>query len=261
MTKKVLILGGSGEARALAEALISYPDIEVITSLAGRTRNPEALPGKVLSGGFGGAAGLAGYLRDEEVALLVDATHPFAARMSENAARASAQSGCPCLHLQRPAWTAMPGDRWIEVADLQAAAAALEDFPVAQRKCAFLATGHRGLAAFADCRETRFLIRLIEAPEVAPPLKHYEILRQRGPFALDKEIALFREKSVTLVIAKNSGGAGSYPKIEAARILGLPVIMISRPKVPVGDAVADPTAALARILEKLELGQDSLTGD
>lgn len=251
MTRKVLILGGSGEARALAEALVAYPDIDVITSLAGRTRNPGALPGRVVSGGFGGPEGLARFLLQEGIALLIDATHPFAAQISENAIEASARAGCPHLSLQRPAWRRKAGDRWLDVSDLQSAAASLKSLPAKARRCAFLAAGHRGLEAFADCRDTHFVIRLIEAPKVAPPLSHYEILQLRGPFSLDQEVALFREKSVTLVIAKNSGGAASYPKIEAARSLGLPVIMVSRPSIPASDAVADPGAACAWVMQQL----------
>ena len=253
MTKRLLLLGGSGEARSLAQALARYPEIETVTSLAGRTRDPAALPGKVISGGFGGPEGLADYLNTQNVALMIDATHPFAARMSANAARAAALSACPCLHLRRPAWQPQPGDRWLEVADLPAAAARLGELDPTARACVFLATGHRGLEAFAALQESFFLIRLIEAPAVSPPLCRFEILRRRGPFSLADELALFQERSVSAIVAKNSGGAGSYPKIAAARALGLPVLMIARPTAADGPSVSDADAALNWVLERLDI--------
>jgi precorrin-6A/cobalt-precorrin-6A reductase len=240
--ERVLILGGTGEGAALARRLAGDPRFEVVSSLAGATRRPAPLAGRVSIGGFGGAEGLADFLRAERIDRLIDATHPFAARISANAAEAAAIAGVPLLRLARPPWRALPGDRWIEVADAAAAAARL---PGLARR-AFLSLGRKELAAFAKLEETWFLVRLIEAPASPLPLMHYELVLGRGPFAVAAEVALLRTHGVEALVTKNSGGDATYAKIVAARRLALPVLILSRPPEPEGVAgVGDIGAVLA----------------
>ena len=232
-----LILGGTPEAAALARRSVAA-GLDVTTSLAGATRSPAPLVGRRRVGGFGGAAGLAAWLEAERVARVVDATHPFAAQMHANAAAACAAAGVPLLRLMRPPWTPAPGDRWIEAADAAEAARLIPPGAGA----VFLAVGRKELPVFAEAA-ARFLVRLIEPAE--SPLRDAELILARGPFAAEDEIALFRAKGIRLVIAKNSGGAGAYAKLAAARMLGLPVIMIARPRLPDAAETESVEAALA----------------
>ncbi len=245
--KRVLILGGTAEAAALARALAGEPRVAVTTSLAGRTRAPAELPGAVRRGGFGGAAALADYLEARAVDLLVDATHPFAARISRNAAQACAAAGVPRLVLARPPWTAREGDRWTPVPDAEAAAAAL---PGLGRRV-FLTIGRQELAAFTGLDAVWFLVRLVEPPEDPIPLKDFRLVLGRGPFSPAQETALLRAQAIEAVVSKNSGGAGTYAKIEAARGLGLPVVMVERPALTEGETVETVAAALAWIERRL----------
>ncbi len=244
---RVLILGGTAEAAALARALAEDARVAATTSLAGRTRAPAELPGAVRRGGFGGAQALADYLKTRAVDLLVDATHPFAARISRNAAQACAAAGVPRLVLSRPPWTARKGDLWTPVPDAQAAAAAL---PGLGRRV-FLTIGRQELAAFAGLDAVWFLIRLVEPPEDPIPLHDCHLVLGRGPFSLAQETALLREHGIEVVVSKNSGGAGIYAKIEAARALDLPVVMVERPALPEGETVETVAAALAWIERRL----------
>jgi len=237
---RVLILAGSGEAAGLAEACARQPGLEVISSLAGRTAAPRALPGAVRVGGFGGAAGLEEFLRARGVDRLVDASHPFAAQISRNAAVACRASGVPRLRLLRPPWPKQPGDRWHEVDDLAAAAALL---PQIGRR-AFLTVGHKELAAFAGLERTWLLIRTIEAAAGVPPERAL-CLQARGPFASGDEVALMRRHRIDVLVTKASGGEATYAKLAAARSLGLPVIMVRRPPPPAGPVVSSVSAALA----------------
>jgi precorrin-6A/cobalt-precorrin-6A reductase len=223
---RLLLLGGTSEANALAEALAEagWP---AVYSYAGRVAAPRARPLPVRVGGFGGVAGLSAYLRAERIAAVVDATHPFAAGISANARAACAALGLPLLAFERPAWRAGPGDRWTPVADLDAAAGALPVEPTT----IFLAIGKQGLAPFAARPEHRYLLRLVD-PVAAPPLPGAEVVIARGPFGLAEDLALLRAHRVGLVVAKNSGGAGAEAKLFAARHLGLPVVMIDRPAAP-----------------------------
>jgi precorrin-6A/cobalt-precorrin-6A reductase len=236
---KLLILGGTGEAAALAERLAGDPRLTVITSLAGRTREPAKIAGAIRVGGFGGAEGLATYLEAESIDLLTDATHPFAARMAANAARACAETSVPRLKLLRPAWRAVAGDTWIAVADVAAAARAVGE--IGRR--VFLTVGRQELAAFAGLDGVWFLARSIEPPLC--PLANCTTIQARGPFSEADEIALLEEHSIDLLVSKNSGGAATYAKIAAARSLGLPVVMIARPPVPPGDTVDSVDEAVA----------------
>jgi precorrin-6A/cobalt-precorrin-6A reductase len=245
-TTHILILGGTVEAAGLARALAGDTGVAAITSLAGRTRSPAALPGELRVGGFGGPEALADYLRIEAIDFVVDATHPFAARISQNAARACAAVGVPRLLLARPAWEPQAGDNWISVPDTQAAAAAL---PGLGRRV-FLAIGRQELATFAGLAEHWFLVRLVEAPEAPPPLADYRLVLGRGPFAVAQERALLREYEIDVVVSKNGGGAGAVAKIAAARDLGLPVVMIQRPPAPASETAESIETALAWINTK-----------
>jgi precorrin-6A/cobalt-precorrin-6A reductase len=236
---RVLIIGGTAEARALAEACAARPDLAVITSLAGRTRAPEDLPGEVRIGGFGGADGLARFLRARAIDRLIDASHPFAQQIGRHAAVACQAAGIPRLRLLRPPWRREPGDRWIEVADPTEAARRLPELG----RRAFLSIGHKDLAAFAGLADVWFLIRTIEPPE-PPPLERALCLQGRGPFPLDAELALLRAHEIDVLVTKASGGAATYAKLAAARALGLPVLMLRRPPPPPGPLVPTVAAAL-----------------
>jgi precorrin-6A/cobalt-precorrin-6A reductase len=243
MSPHVLVLGGTTEARQLAAELAVRPGVRVTTSLAGRVSRPGALEGDVRIGGFGGAEGLAEWLREHGVAAVVDATHPFASGITANAARAAAATGIPAVVLRRPGWRPGPGDRWHSTASLAEAAALL---PALGRRV-FLTTGRLGLAAFADLAALHFLVRSVEAPE--PPLPpHTEVLLARGPFTVDGEEALLREHRIDVLVTKDSGGDATAAKLTAARELGLPVVVVRRPPLPEHvTAVPDVASALARL--------------
>ncbi|MEU5254003.1 cobalt-precorrin-6A reductase [Streptomyces longwoodensis] len=243
MSPHVLILGGTTEARELAAVLAARPGVRVTTSLAGRVSRPGALDGEVRTGGFGGAGGLAAWIRDQDVAAVVDATHPFAAGITANAARAAADTGRPLVVLRRPGWSPGPGDRWHDVPSLEAAAALL---PSLGRR-ALLTTGRLGLATFAHVTDVHFVVRSVEPPE--PPLPpDTRLVLARGPFTLDDELALLRTHRVDVLVTKDSGGAATSPKLTAARTLGLPVVVVRRPALPDGvTAVPDVAGALDRL--------------
>lgn len=243
MSPHVLVLGGTTEARELAAELAARPGVRVTTSLAGRVSRPAALEGDVRIGGFGGAEGLARWLREHGVDAVVDATHPFAAGITANAARAAAQTGVPAVVLRRPGWRPGPGDRWHSAASLIEAAALLPELGGR----VFLTTGRLGLAAFADLAHLHFLVRSVEAPE--PPLPPVtEVLLARGPFTVTGEKALLREHRIDVLVTKDSGGEATAAKLTAARDLDLPVVVVRRPPLPPGViAVADVASALARL--------------
>ncbi|MFF9163829.1 cobalt-precorrin-6A reductase [Streptomyces longwoodensis] len=243
MSPHVLILGGTTEARELAAVLAARPGVRVTTSLAGRVSRPGALDGEVRTGGFGGAGGLAAWIRDQDVAAVVDATHPFAAGITANAARAAADTGRPLVVLRRPGWSPGPGDRWHDVPSLEAAAALL---PSLGRR-ALLTTGRLGLVTFAHVTDVHFVVRSVEPPE--PPLPpDTRLVLARGPFTLDDELALLRTHRVDVLVTKDSGGAATSPKLTAARTLGLPVVVVRRPALPDGvTAVPDVAGALDRL--------------
>ncbi|MGW2959066.1 cobalt-precorrin-6A reductase [Streptomyces sp. NPDC001220] len=243
MSAHVLILGGTTEARELAAALAARPGVRVTTSLAGRVSRPGALPGEVRIGGFGGAEGLADWLREQRVDALVDATHPFAETITANAAVAAARTGVAALVLRRPGWRPGPGDRWHPVASLPAAADLLPRFGPR----VLLTTGRLGLSAFAHLTGRHFVVRSVEPPE--PPVPpHTEVLLARGPFTVADETALLRENLIDVLVTKDSGGAATAAKLTAARELALPVVVVRRPPLPAGvKAVPDVAAALDRL--------------
>jgi precorrin-6A/cobalt-precorrin-6A reductase len=222
---RALILGGTGKANELAAALVRA-NIDAIYSYAGRTQIPlpHALPTRV--GGFGGADGLAAFIRDAEITHVVDATHPFAAAMSRNAATACAAAGVPLLALERAPWTKTTGDRWIEAQDIAAAVAALPE----TRARVFLAIGRQHIAPFAEKPQHFYTLRFVDWPDGALPLPDAELIVSRGPFTHEGDLALMRERGIEWLVARNSGGDGARAKIDAARALGVPVIMIARPE-------------------------------
>jgi len=229
----VLVLGGTSEARALAAELTDRPGLRVISSLAGRVRNPVLPPGEVRIGGFGGVQGLADWARAEAVDAMVDATHPFAERISAHAVAACKQAGLPLLRLTRPGWQVQEGDDWHDAASLADAAAILP--PLGTR--VFLTTGRQGLSAFAALHRLWFLIRCVDAPSGAMPANR-EVLLARGPYTRDAERALMRRFAIHVLVTKDSGGSLTAGKLAAARDLGIPVVIIRRP-----DASPAPSAA------------------
>lgn len=240
MTPNLLILGGTTEATALANAL-AKAGVKGTVSFAGRVERPirQPLPQRV--GGFGGAEGLARYMRAEKITHLVDATHPFAAQMSRNAVAASAQAEVPMIALTRPKWDPEPQDKWQHVADIAGAVAALERAPLR----VMLAVGRMHLADFAPNPQHFYLLRLVDPPKAALPLPDAQVIVARGPFTEPDDRALMQEHRIDIVVSKNAGGSGAYAKIAAARALGLPVIMIDRPSVPERHEVATPADVLA----------------
>jgi precorrin-6A/cobalt-precorrin-6A reductase len=222
---RVLILGGSSEASRLAELLAGEAGFAPILSLAGRTRDPKPPPIPCGVGGFGGAAGLAAYLRDERIGCLIDATHPFAERMSANADKAAAATGTPLVVLTRPPWAPGPGDRWSECATAADAAQALGAIP----RRVFLTVGRLQLPAFEAAPQHDYLIRTIDPPEPAPALPRWRLIQARGPFTVENETRLMRAEKIEILVTKNSGGEATRAKLDAARALKLPVVMIRRP--------------------------------
>ncbi|UTI64116.1 cobalt-precorrin-6A reductase [Paraconexibacter antarcticus] len=238
---RVLILGGTAEARALAQAL-DDAGVAVVSSLAGRVARPRLPVGETRIGGFGGPEKLAAWLRDNAIAAVVDATHPFAERMSASAAQAAPAAGVPALRLARPGWTEQPGDRWTWVDDLHAANAALERLGAPR---VLLTSGRQGLAAFAGNGDAWFLVRCVDppAPEDLPP--RHELLLDRGPYTLDGELGLVDAHGIEVVVTKDSGGPLTAAKLAAARARGLPVVVVRRPPRTGMPAVATVEEAVA----------------
>jgi precorrin-6A/cobalt-precorrin-6A reductase len=229
---RILLLGGTTEA-SLAARAIAQAGLDGVFSYAGRTDSPAPQPLPMRVGGFGGIGGLAEYLRTGRIAHVIDATHPFAAQMSHNAHAACAQAGVALLRLQRPAWVASEGDDWRNVADIAGAVAALPEQP----SRVFLAIGKQNLAPFAALPQHHYSLRLVDAP-AAPPLPNCTVIIAKGPFDVAGDTALLRDHAITHIIAKNAGGEGASAKLAAARALGLPVIMIARPSLPICETAA-----------------------
>jgi precorrin-6A/cobalt-precorrin-6A reductase len=224
-TKRVLILGGTTDALKLVDALSESKRFTAIYSLAGRLKNSSTPHCEIRVGGFGGFDGLCDYITKERIDAVVDATHPFAARISHNAEQASQRLSLPLLALVRPPWSAASGDMWHEVPDMRAAAEIIRSLG----KRIFLTIGRQEASAFAACTEEYFLIRAIEDPgEPLPPNRH--VLLARGPFQFADELNLLCSFAIDVVVTKNSGGDAAYPKIQAARELKIPVVMVQRPR-------------------------------
>ena len=239
MRPNVLILGGTTEARELAAAL-SGREFDTTVSLAGRTAAPAAQGVPVRVGGFGGAAGLAEYLRAQRVDFLIDATHPYAETISNNAAAAAAQTSTPILGLRRPPWTATAGDFWVDVAGSEGAVRALGRSP----RRVFLAVGRQELDPFSRAPHHHYFIRSVDP--VDPPLDvpHAQYILARGPFTESGDRELLESFSINAIVAKNSGGDATYSKIAAARTLGIPVFMFKRPAAPDCPSVATVAEAV-----------------
>ncbi|UGX90697.1 cobalt-precorrin-6A reductase [Bradyrhizobium barranii subsp. barranii] len=223
---RALILGGTADASLLA-AEVARARIDAVYSYGGRTRAPADQPLPTRIGGFGGVSGLADCIRRERITHVIDATHPFAAEMSRHAVQACAQTGTPLIALERAPWTKGPGDNWIEVADVTAAVAALPETPAKM----FLAIGRQHIAPFTTKPQHTYTLRFVDPPEAPLPFAA-DVIVSRGPFTFDGELELMRTRGIAWIVARNSGGDGARAKIDAARMLGLPVIMIARPKLP-----------------------------
>ena len=243
----ILILGGTREAAEIAARLAASGKARIVTSLAGRTREPKPLAGETRIGGFGGADGLAAYLKDNAVDLLIDATHPFAGTISANARRAADLRAIPLISLARPAWDAVDGDRWQRVATIADAVTAIpEDATV------LLALGRQHIAPFAGCADVTFVIRMVDEPEADLPFTRFVLVLGKPDLDVAAEEAMLVAHGIDMIVCRNSGGRGAYAKTEAARRLGLPVIMIDRPEQPVGPHTYASVEAL--------LGADLLRG-
>ena len=240
---RVLLLGGTTQATALAARLATDPRFAAVLSLAGRTAHPAASALSVRVGGFGGIEGLAQFIGAERIDLVVDATHPFAAQISANAIAACDATNCRLIALERPPWVHQEGDRWQLFPGAGEAIAALPDEPTR----VFSALGRLSLHELEAAPQHHYIIRLIDPPLRPLALPNVTIIQGRGPFKTADDIALFGEHGVTFVLAKNAGGAASISKIEAARALGLTVMMIGRPKIPARPTVATIDAAWLEI--------------
>ena len=222
----IVILGGTAEARQLAAALVA-DGVDAISSLAGRVSSPNLPPGRVRVGGFGGADGLAEYLRGQQAAALVDATHPFAARISTNAVLAADRTGTPLIRLERTGWSEHPrAASWMWVPD---AAAAREAADSARRP--FLTTGRQSLSEFVSWADRDVLIRLVDPPSKQLP-QRWTLIISRGPYSYSGERQILREHAVDVLLSKDSGGTYTVAKLEAAGDLGIPVVIIARPELP-----------------------------
>ncbi|MGB6354933.1 MAG: cobalt-precorrin-6A reductase [Steroidobacteraceae bacterium] len=251
MRRHILILGGTSEARQLAQQLAPRTDIAVTLSLAGRTGAPVAHSVPVRSGGFGGIAGLAQYLRDAAVFALIDATHPYAAAMSAHAVSAAESCGTPMMTLRRPPWAAVAGDRWTEIRDVPEAIRWLG----AEPRRVFLALGRQHIAPFGSAPQHYYLIRSVDPVEPPLPVPQARYIEERGPFAEADERRLLAEHAIDAVVSKNSGGAATYGKISAARSLGIPVLLLRRPP----DAGSRGVAEVGQVIAWLDrlLGLDA----
>ena len=242
---RILLLGGTAEARQLAERIADDPRFDAILSLAGRTAHPELPAIAVRIGGFGGVDGLSSYLTREKINVVLDATHPFAAHISANAVAACLRSRVTLMALERPPWQHQAGDDWIHHTTVEDAIAALPRAPMR----IFSGLGRLSLDAMSAAPHHYFVIRVID-PLAAPlPLPGYSVIHARGPFKTEDDIALFREHKIEAILAKNAGGNAAVSKIDAARALGLPVHMIDRPAIPPREVVTHVEQALARLAD------------
>lgn len=233
MSANLLILGGTTEASSLAKA-VAKRKLKAVFSYAGRVNSPREQPIPQRVGGFGGVDGLAAYLRDNNITHVIDATHPFAAKMSWNAYNACTEAGVPLLAFTRPPWVAKAGDEWVHVSDMYGAVAAVSGTP----KRVMLALGRLHMEEFAAAPDNHYVLRLVDEPKIAPKLPDHSVIVARGPFTTEADIALFKEQRIDMVVCKNAGGKGAEAKVHAARELGLPMVMIDRPDLPPRDEVA-----------------------
>ncbi|MDN4983071.1 cobalt-precorrin-6A reductase [Bradyrhizobium arachidis] len=245
---RALVLGGIADASLLA-GKIARAGIDAVYSYGGRTRAPADQPLPTRIGGFGGASGLADYVRREGITHVIDATHPFAAEMSRHAVDACAETGTPLIALERAPWSRTPEDIWTEVTDVTAAVAALPEAPARM----FLAIGRQHIAPFAAKPQHAYTLRFVDPPETPLPFAA-DVIVSRGPFTLDGELDMMRTRGIAWIVARNSGGDGARAKIDAARRLGLPVIMISRPALPERKKVESVTEVMQWLGHRARLG-------
>lgn len=238
MSRRILLLGGVTEALAVARQL----GPEHVYSLAGIGRVPQDLTCQVRLGGYGGAEGLARYLGEAGITLLIDATHPYAAQISRNAAAAAQAAGIPCWALRRPAWEAQPGDDWREVEDWAGLIEALRPF----RRPLFT-LGREPLQHLDDIPPDQFWT--LRALEACVGNHRCEVIGARGPFQLEDERALFARRNIDVLVSKNSGSVATEPKLEVARELGVPVVILKRPALPGVDREYASLGALTAALE------------
>nr|WP_099827363.1 cobalt-precorrin-6A reductase [Oceaniglobus indicus] len=236
---RLLLLAGTREGRDLAEGLRDDPAIHVIASLAGATRAPRPMGVATRSGGFGGRQGFADYLAAENIDAVLDATHPFAARMSQRTFEVCTALKVPLMQVLRPAWVPGPHDRWTQIDSEEEAAAHI---PRGAR--VFVATGRQTLERFGAMAGRRMIVRVIDTPDGRFPFADGRFLHGNPPFSVDDEMALFRALRIDWLVVKNAGGAASRSKLDAARLLGVPVAMIRRPAQPLGRTVETVAAAL-----------------
>ena len=238
MTYRILILGGTTEARQMAAKLAVRADLDIILSMAGRTENPVEQLVPVRTGGFGGAQGLLDWLVEHQTDVLIDATHPYAARISANAAEASRISGVPILALRRPGWELVDGDRWTLVGEAEEAVATLGEKP----RRVFLTLGRQEVRAFENAPQHSYVIRSVDPIEPPLGVPDAAYILARGPFREADERALLEAQKIDVIVAKNSGAAATYGKIAAARELGIEVILFRRPALP--DVASASTVAV-----------------
>jgi precorrin-6A/cobalt-precorrin-6A reductase len=253
---RVLILGGTIEASALARLIAGDGRFEATLSLAGRTSAPRPQPVATRIGGFGGADGLARFIAEHAIDVVIDTTHPYADQISANAVTACGKAGVPLVSVARPAWQVRPGDHWRVVANANEAATALGPTP----RCVFLSLGRLDLHAFAPAPHHHYVARTIDPPQQKELPPDIRFLQARGPFDRAGEIRLLRDEKIEIVVSKNSGGSATYAKIEAARELGLPVVMIARPDKAIGHVVLSAEEAIAWLGQRLHDKRPSLRG-
>ena len=248
MLQRVLILGGTTESRQLAAQLtVSRSKLDIVLSLAGRTRDPVPYPVPLRIGGFGGPRGLADYLREREISLLIDATHPFATQMSRHAAIAAAEAKVPFFALCRPAWQQIEGDRWTHVDSVAEAVAKLGKKP----RRVFVTLGRQEVAPLGTAPHHSYLVRSVDPVDPPLDLPDARYILDRGPFAIAAERTLLSEAKIDAVLAKNSGGDATYAKIAAARDLGIEVVLVRRPAANGVETVASVPEAVQLAAHRL----------
>jgi precorrin-6A/cobalt-precorrin-6A reductase len=253
---RILILGGTTEASALAQLLAGDSRFAPTLSLAGRTAAPKPQPLPTRIGGFGGIAGLEAWLRDNAIDAVIDATHPFAAQISAHAVAACQAQSVPLASIVRAPWQYRDGDRWIEVDTTEAAALALGQAPTR----VFLSLGRLELDAFAAAPQHHYLARTIDPPDAVALPPDIRFIHDRGPFDAPREEEFLRRERIAIVVSKNAGGSATYPKIAAARALKIPVVMIARPAKPIGTRLDSPEAAMRWLEQQLAHNPSSRRG-
>jgi precorrin-6A/cobalt-precorrin-6A reductase len=245
--KKILILGGTGEAADLARLIAQKlgSKTEVVTSYSGVTGHQPDLPGTVRVGGFGGAEGLISYIEQEGFDYIIDATHPFAEKISQSCYVAALATNTERVTLVRPEWEPLHNDRWLEVPDMKEAAKLIEKLGGR----VLLTIGIKELSVFADIVNAHFVVRMVKEPTEKLPFKSYEVIVGHPPFSVEEECALLKEKKIRMLVTKNSGGEKTKHKIEAARKEGVSVLMIERPAPEPGERVNSVTEALTWLIE------------